>query len=169
MKKLDESLINKIKNIKLVITDMDGVLTDGGLYYTSEGLVMKKFNVKDGMGTLLLRKADIKVGIISTDTTEIINKRAERLKMDFACTGIWNKAEKMLELCEEYKITPDQVAFIGDDVNDIEIIEAAGLTFAPKDALPKLKNMVDLVLKKKGGKGCFREMSELILKYTNTN
>jgi len=156
-------LNNKLKKIKLLITDVDGVLTDNGLYYTEDGLVMKKFNVKDGMGVVLLRKVGIKTGIISTDGSEIIKKRAERLKMDFVYTGTWEKELKMNEICEVMNISKEEVAFIGDDVNDIGIINEAGLTACPADAVPEIKNMVDLVLEKKGGEGVFRELTELIL------
>lgn len=163
MKKISNELMTKIQNVKLVVTDVDGVLTDGGLYYTSEGLKMKKFNVKDGMGVVLLRKNEIKCGIISTDTSDIIKKRAERLKMDFAEVGIWDKDEKLLELCDQFNIETENVAFIGDDVNDIGIIQKVGVSFAPDDALLEIKEIVDVVLSKKGGEGVFREMVQLIL------
>ncbi len=88
---MKEEILNKLKKIKVVITDVDGVLTDGGLYYSDDGLVIKKFNVKDGMGIRLLREAGIESGIISTDTSKIMVVRAEKLKMDFSYTGIWGK------------------------------------------------------------------------------
>ena len=154
---------DRLKKIKLLITDVDGVLTDNGLYYTEDGLVMKKFNVKDGMGVVLLRKAGIKTAIISTDESKIIQKRAERLKMDFVYTGTWDKDIKMKEICEIMNIGSEEVAFIGDDINDLEIIEAAGITACPIDAMPEIKNKVDIVFDKKGGEGVFREFAELIL------
>ena len=158
-----EEMKEKLKKIKLLITDVDGVLTDNGLYYTEEGLVMKKFNVKDGMGVVLLRKAGIKTAIISTDESKIIQKRAERLKMDFVYTGTWEKDLKMREICEIMKISTEETAFIGDDVNDIGIINAAGITACPADAMPEIKNIVDIVFDKKGGEGVFREFADMIL------
>ena len=116
-----------MSNIKIVITDVDGVLTDGGLYYTSEGLVMKKFNVKDGMGMRLLRDHGIKSAIITTDTSDLIKIRAERLKVDYLFLGIWDKENKLLEICNKENISPKNVAFIGDDVNDAGIISIAGI------------------------------------------
>jgi YrbI family 3-deoxy-D-manno-octulosonate 8-phosphate phosphatase len=158
-----EEMKDRLKKIKLLITDVDGVLTDNGLYYTEDGLVMKKFNVKDGMGVVRLRQAGIKTAIISTDESKIIQKRAERLKMDFVYTGTWDKDLKMKEICEIMNISAEEVAFIGDDVNDIGIIEAAGITACPADAMPEIKNMVDIVFDKNGGEGVFREFAELIL------
>lgn len=150
--------------IKLIITDVDGVLTDGGLYYTSEGLVMKKFNVKDGMGIRLLRENNIKCAIITTDTSELINKRAERIKVDYVYLGVWDKENKMKEICELENITPQNVAFIGDDVNDVSIINEVGFSACPNDAVDGIKNIVDYTLSKKGGEGVFREFADLVLR-----
>ncbi|MFA8342691.1 MAG: KdsC family phosphatase [Rhodothermaceae bacterium] len=153
-----------LKDIKIVVSDVDGVLTDGGLYYSADGMVMKKFNVKDGMGVVRLKKAGLLTGIISTDNSDIIKSRAERLKMDFAITGTWEKKSEMLKLCEKYNCTMKNVAFIGDDVNDLEIIKSVGFSAAPADAMPEITEIVDYVCKKSGGKGVFRELAELVLK-----
>ncbi|MBN2571020.1 MAG: HAD hydrolase family protein [Ignavibacteriales bacterium] len=160
---MEKKLKNKIKKIKFVITDVDGVLTDGGLYYTNDGLVMKKFQVKDGMGTALLRNAGIEYGIISTDVSEMAIKRAERLKMNFCYIAIENKAEKVREICKEKNLKLENIAFIGDDVNDISIMKIAGLTACPKDATAQIKKLSDYICKKNGGEGAFREFVDLIL------
>lgn len=160
---LDETHIEKLKNIKILITDVDGVLTDGGLYYTSDGLIMKKFNVKDGMGMKLLRDNGIKNAIISTDTSELIKIRGERLKVDYLYLGVWDKENKMLEICKKENVSPEQVAFIGDDVNDIGIIDNVGLSACPNDAVYDIKKKVDIILKNDGGKGAYREFANLIL------
>jgi YrbI family 3-deoxy-D-manno-octulosonate 8-phosphate phosphatase len=157
----------RLSKIKLVITDVDGVLTDNGLYYTADGLVMKKFHVKDGMGVVLLRKMGIKTAIISTDESSIIKKRAERLKMDFVYTGTWEKDLKLKEICEILNISAEETAFIGDDVNDIGIIKVAGVTACPADAMPEIKSMVDFVLPQNGGCGVFREFADMILDAKN--
>ncbi|MEN8194193.1 MAG: HAD hydrolase family protein, partial [Bacteroidota bacterium] len=128
-------LKSKNKKIKLVITDVDGVLTDGGLYYTQEGLVMKKFNVKDGLATRRLREYGFECGIISTDGPDLIEVRNKRLKMDFVITGTWEKLEKLEELCKERNITVKNVAYLGDDVNDLNIIKAVGFSACPSDAV----------------------------------
>ena len=150
----------------MVITDVDGVLTDGGLYYSSEGLVMKKFNVKDGMGVRLLRNSGILTGIITTDgdSNQLINKRVERLKLDFLYTGVWDKESKLKEACIKYNLNLENVAFIGDDVNDLSIMKEVGFSTAPSDAVVEVLDVVDLVLQKKGGEGVFRELADLIIK-----
>ncbi len=162
----DKNILKKLKGVRLVITDVDGVLTDGGLYYSAEGLVMKKFNVKDGMGTKLLSDIGIETGIITTDgeTSDLIKKRAERLKLSFLYTGIWDKEIKLKEICTEKKISLENVAFIGDDVNDLSIINDVGVSFAPSDAAADVRDAVDVVLSKKGGEGAFRELADLIIK-----
>lgn len=154
----------KLKKIKLVITDVDGVLTDGGLYYTSDGLIMKKFNVKDGMGMKLLRDSGIKNAIITTDTSELIKIRGERLKVDHLYLGVWDKDNKLMEICNLEHILPENVAFIGDDVNDSGIIGVAGFSACPNDAVQSIKDSVDLILSTNGGQGAFRELADLILK-----
>lgn len=153
----------KSLDIKLVITDVDGVLTDGGLYYTKDGLIMKKFNVKDGMGARIIKNFGIKTAIISTDTSEVIRVRGEKMNIDYLFLGIWDKENKMKEICELENILPENVAFIGDDVNDIGIINEVGFSACPVDAVGEIKKIVDLVLKNKGGEGVFRELTDLIL------
>lgn len=153
----------KLSNLKLVITDVDGVLTDGSLFYTVDGVAMKKFNIKDGMGTYLLREAGIPCGVISSDPSDFIEQRAKRIKLDFLYTEIRNKKDKLLEICSEKNISPDNVAYIGDDVNDLEIIEAVGFSACPDDAVPRVRELVDYVCERKGGEGAFREFVDLIL------
>jgi len=156
-------LNDKLKKIKLVITDVDGVLTDGGLYYTEEGLVMKKFNVKDGIATRRLREFGFECGIISTDGPDLIEIRNKRMKMDFIVTSTWNKLEKLEELCIERNITSENVAYLGDDINDLSIIDAVGFSACPNDAVDVILNSVDHICKRKGGDGVFREFAELII------
>ncbi len=158
-----ESQKNKIGKIKLVISDVDGVLTDGGLYYSKEGLNIKKFNVKDGMGVLRLREMGIMNAIITTAKSDLMRKRAEALKLDYYFEGVWDKETKLLEICKAENLLPENIAFIGDDVNDLTIIDVAGFTAAPIDAVDEVKNSVDIILSKKGGEGVFREFAELII------
>jgi len=161
---ISENHFTLLQNVKLVITDVDGVLTDGGLYYTSEGLTMKKFNVKDGMGMKLLRENGIKNAIITTDTSDLVQLRAERIKVDYLFMGIWDKENKMKEICKLENIEPNNVAFIGDDVNDIGIIKEVGISACPSDAVDDIKDIVNLVLQKGGGEGVFREFANMVLK-----
>jgi YrbI family 3-deoxy-D-manno-octulosonate 8-phosphate phosphatase len=154
---------DKLNNIKLVITDVDGVLTDGSLFYSTEGVAMKKFNIKDGMGTVLLYDAGIPCGVITSDPPDFIKARANRIKLDFLYSNIKNKKKKLLEICSEKKLSPENVAYIGDDVNDLDIIQAVGLSAAPSDAVPKILELADYVCERKGGEGAFREFVDLIL------
>ena len=153
----------EIKDIKLIITDVDGVLTDGSLYYSRDNLEMKRFNIKDGMGAILLREAGIKCGIITTDKPDFVKIRAERMKLDFYFTEVWDKASKLNDICSDYGISKNEIAFIGDDVNDIGIIKEVGFSAAPADAVPKVINLVDYVCKRNGGEGAFREVVDMIL------
>lgn len=155
----------KISKIKLLLTDVDGVLTDGGMYYTEEGLVMKKFNVKDGMGVYLLQQKGIETGIISTDNSPILKARGKRLKLSICYDSILDKKAKLDEICKERNLSYDEVAFIGDDVNDCEILNKVGFSAAPSDAVDAVISIVDYVCSKKGGEGAFREIAELILKH----
>jgi len=158
------NLKTKLKKIKLFLTDVDGVLTDGGMYYNNEGMVMKKFYVKDGMGASLLRRAGIEVGLITTDTSPIAQARGERLMFDYIYIGIRDKKKLLDEICLQKSYTYENIAFIGDDVNDLEILKTVGVSAAPGDAIPQIKKIVDYQCKYNGGKGAYREVAELILK-----
>lgn len=159
-----KEIFSKIKKIKILLTDIDGVLTDGGMFYTEDGMVMKKFFVRDGMGTTLLHKAGLQTGVVSTDVSPIAKTRAERLKMDFVYTGIWEKEKALEEICAQTKLLPENVAFIGDDVNDLSILQKVGFAACPKDASDEVKKFAHYICKKKGGKGAYREIADLLLK-----
>lgn len=155
-----------MKNIRLFLTDVDGTLTDGGMYYTAEGDVMKKFNARDGMGLQLLQKAGIKVGIITSENTELVRRRAEKLGIDFLVQGKRDggKLAACADICENLAIGLDDVAYIGDDVNCIDLLRAAGMRACPADAMPPVKALPGiLVMNLKGGEGCVREFADLIL------
>jgi len=159
-----KELRTKLDKIKILLTDIDGVLTNGGLYYTEEGMVMKEFYVRDGMGTTLLHKAGFQTGVISTDVSPIAKTRAERLKMEFIYTGIWEKDKALEEICTQTKLTFENIAFIGDDVNDLAILKKVGFAACPKDASDEVKELAHYICKKNGGKGAYREIADLILK-----
>ncbi len=163
MIKLTDKLKANISRIKLLATDVDGVLTDGGLYYSEAGLTFKKFNVKDGMAVRLLKDVGVKSAIISTDVSDIPKMRAERLKIDYCIIGSWNKLEKLKEICSELNISLEECAFIGDDVNDLEILKSVGVSFCPADAVYSIRSTVDIVCDKNGGEGVFREVADLII------
>lgn len=154
------------KQIKLFITDVDGTLTDGGMYYTENGSELKKFNTRDGMGLQLLREAGIKTAIITSEDTKIVENRAKKLKIDFLVQGKRDggKLAVAQDLCKQLGITMDEVAYIGDDINCIELLSAAGVKACPADACAKVKYIPNIkVMGKKGGEGCVREFTEKIM------
>lgn len=149
--------------IRLVLMDCDGVLTDGGMYYSEKGDELKKFNTKDGMGLQMLREAGIKRGVITGEDTQIVADRADKLQLDHMYKGIKDKLRILQEITEKEKIPLSQVAYIGDDRNDLECIQAAGLGIAVADAADVVKAAADHILKAKGGCGAVREAAEFIL------
>jgi len=152
------------KEIKMVIFDIDGVMTDAGIYYTENGDEIKKFNAKDGLMIRRLNKRGILTGIISHGrTNKIISMRAEVLNIGHVEVSNVPKIETLNKWCEELKISPANVCFIGDDVNDEEIIKAVGFSACPADAVDIVKSWVHVVLNKKGGEGCVRELIDLYL------
>ena len=157
-----KKIIQKCRKIKLIISDVDGVLTDGGMYYSKTGEVMKKFNAKDGMGVELLRKK-IKFVLMTKERSQIVLKRAKKIKVDQVYTGIKNKELLLPKICMKYKISKNEIAYIGDDVNDFNIMKQIGLSAVPSDGNEKIKNISDYVCKTKGGDGAFRELVDLIL------
>ena len=153
-------------NIKLFITDIDGTLTDGGMYYSENGDEMKKFNTRDGMGIQMLREAGIKTAIITSEDRQLNQRRAEKLKIDFIRQGKVNggKVAVAEEIARELGITMQEVAYIGDDVNCVDLLSRVGMAACPADASAKVKNIPDIyVLTRKGGEGCVREFVETIL------
>jgi len=153
----------KLKEIRLFLVDVDGVLTDAGMYYSETGDELKKFNTKDGKGIELLKKQGIEVGIITSEDTRIVADRAKKLKVDILYQGIKDKGSILDEILSELTLSPHQVAYIGDDLNDLSIIRRVGFSAAPADAVNKIKLEVDYVCSKKGGRGCVREIADLIL------
>lgn len=154
------------KQIKLFITDVDGTLTDGGMYYTNTGDELKKFNTRDGMGLQMLRERGIKTGIITSEDTKIVENRARKLKVDYLVQGKHDggKLAAARELCEQLGITLDEVAYIGDDVNCITLLSAVGTKACPADACASAKAIVEVnVMTHRGGEGCVREFVEWLL------
>lgn len=153
--------------IKLVISDVDGVLTDGGMYYSENGDELKKFNTRDGMAFQLLHEQGIKTAIITSENTQMVERRAAKLHIDFLRQGRRDrgKLEAADEICRELGIVLSEVAFVGDDVNDIELLSRVGFAFCPADAAEKVKATNGIhVLSAKGGEGVMREIQGNIIK-----
>jgi 3-deoxy-D-manno-octulosonate 8-phosphate phosphatase (KDO 8-P phosphatase) len=148
---------------KLVLTDIDGVWTDAGMYYDQTGNEWKKFSTTDSAGVLFCKQLQIPVGIITGEDTEIVKRRAEKLKVDYLYQGINDKLSVAKTLCEELQISLSEVAYIGDDLGDIELLKAVGFSAAPANAPEYIQALVHCVTKKSGGEGAFREFVEEIL------
>lgn len=148
---------------KLILTDIDGVWTDGGMFYDQTGNEWKKFNTSDSAGVLFCKKLNIPVGIITGETTEIVKRRAEKLKIDYLFQGITTKLPVAISLCEKLNISLDEVAYIGDDLGDIALLKAVGISATPNNASTYIKEIVKFTTKKKGGEGAFREFVETII------
>lgn len=155
---------NKISKIKVVLTDVDGVLTDGGMYYSNKGDIMKKFHTRDGMGVTLLRKNGIPTIIVTKEQTEIVKQWSKKMKIKELLDGVKNKELVLDKICKKYKISSHEIAYIGDDVNDVDLLKKVGFSACPKDGMEEVKKISNYTCKKEGGKGAFRELVELVLK-----
>lgn len=154
---------SEIPDIKMLLTDCDGCMTDGGMYYSEKGDELKKFNTKDGMGFALLREQGIVTGIITGENVELNRRRAEKLKLDILEAGCKDKLTALKRICSDYGIKLDNVCYIGDDVNDIDILKVVGFGCAPSDAVSQVKRIAKYVTKAKGGEGVIREVASLVL------
>jgi YrbI family 3-deoxy-D-manno-octulosonate 8-phosphate phosphatase len=155
-----------VVNIKMFLSDVDGVMTDAGMYYTESGDELKKFNTHDGMGFQLLRQAGIKTGMITSEQTKIVERRAQKLKVDYLYQSkiFGSKLEAALEICQLENISMKDIAYIGDDVNCIDLLCSAGLAACPANAVKKVKDIPSIIhLEKRGGDGAVREFIDMIL------
>ena len=152
-------------SIKVFLSDVDGVLTDGGMYYTESGDEFKKFNCYDGMGMKLLQQRGYKVGILTSEDRKINRNRANKLNLDYQFHGIKNKLDFIVEFCDKENIDLSEIAYIGDDINCFDLLSNVGTAACPKNAIQKIKSIPNIIqLKSKGGNGAFREFAELYLK-----
>ena len=153
-----------IKNIKFLVLDVDGVLTDGSLYYNKDGEALKRFHVRDGQGIKLAQSYDLEIAVISARECEIVNSRCNELGIKHIYQHCYDKAKKINELAKELKITLKEIAYIGDDILDVPPLEIVGLPICPKDAHPSVRSCAKIITEAKGGAGCVREIIDLILK-----
>ncbi len=160
-----KQLLKKASKIKLLLTDVDGVLTDTGVYYSAKGEEMKRFSIRDGMGVERLRSlVNVETGIITREDTEIVKSRAKKLKISELHLGVIEKEKILDEIIKRKKLSVEEIAYIGDDTNDIEIMKRVGLSACPNDATEFAKSAADYITKHKGGHGAFRDFAELIIK-----
>lgn len=158
-----KKIVEKCKKIKIVLTDVDGVLTDGGMYYSEIGDSMKRFHVRDGMGVNILLRNGISTIIITKEKTKFVKNWAKRMNVTRLYDGITKKEDMIKAICDEFDTKPDNLAYIGDDVNDIKIMKSVGFAASPNDAMQQVKEMSDYVCNLNGGQGVLREVADLIL------
>ena len=160
---IDTKIIERCKKIKLILLDVDGVLTEGGVIYGGKGEELKIFDVKDGLGIKLAQAGGLKVGILSGRASPALEKRASDLEMDVFFQGQRNKSAGLEMVKRSVGIEDDEIAYVGDDLNDLPVLERVGLRIAVQDAVERIKNVAHYVTEKQGGKGAVREVVELIL------
>jgi 3-deoxy-D-manno-octulosonate 8-phosphate phosphatase (KDO 8-P phosphatase) len=160
---------DRARKIRLVAMDADGVLTDAGMYYTASGDELKKFNTRDGMGVALVREAGLKTAILTRESTRLVERRGAKMRIDHVFIGVTDKLTCMRDLVSELGLTLEQVAYIGDDVNDFELLCHVGLAVAVRDASRLPKSVAHLITEAKGGEGAVRELCEIILEAQREN
>ncbi|MGD0883728.1 MAG: HAD-IA family hydrolase [Thermodesulfovibrionales bacterium] len=165
---MNGELRERAKRISLLLTDIDGVWTDTGVYYSEQGEVMKRFSLRDGMGVERLRElAGVETGIVTGENSAAVIKRAEKLGITEVHILVQDKAASVKEIMERRRITPEKIAFIGDDMNDIEAMKTVGLCACPSDAVTQVRKIAHFVATNKGGFGAFRDFAEMIISYKN--
>lgn len=159
----ESELKSRLAKVKLLALDVDGVLTDGGLYYTDTGEELKKFNVKDGLGLKLIMQAGIAVAIITASAANVTRHRAKKLGIPHVFIGVENKLSVLQQLCEDLGFDLSQVAYVGDDMNDLPIMEKVGCPMTVADAIPANQAQAIYVTHLDGGRGAVREICQLLL------
>lgn len=161
---MTSELAERAARIKLLLLDCDGVMTDGGLYVTPDGQEIRRFDVHDGYGVTLMQEAGIRVGLVSGKrVADSTMARARYLKLDPVLIGRFDKGNAVREILEETKLSPEEVAFAGDDVFDLPAMEIVGLSFSVANARPEVRKAADYVTEAEGGRGAVREIAELLL------
>ena len=157
----------KIPEIKMFVTDCDGCLTDGGMYYSENGDELKRFNALDGMGFRLLREKGILTGVITGEKKELNRRRSKKLNLDILEQGVQDKLCMVEKLCQKYDISLQNVAYIGDDINDLDVIKAVGFGCSVPNGIEEVKKAAMYVTKRWGGQGAVREVIDKVLGYLN--
>lgn len=157
------SLRSKLKKIKLLLLDVDGVLTDGRIVYTSDGVEQKFFDAHDGYGFTLALRYGLKLGIISGRSSPMVTKRASEFMIDEVHQDVPDKLEVYNAIKKKYHLSDNEIAYVGDDLMDVPILEVVGFSAAPNDAMEEIFDVVDYVSTKGGGRGCVREVIDMIL------
>ncbi len=166
LKQKNLHLRDKLEKIKIVLTDNDGVLTDTGVYFSSRGEEFKRFSIRDGMGVERLRKyAGVETIIVTGEESGSVKARAEKLKMSDCYLGVNKKEEVLFEIMKKYNLVSEEIAFVGDDSNDFEVMKLVGFKATPADGMNFIKEIADYICENIGGNGAFREVAELIIAF----
>ncbi len=160
----EPALAGRARALKLILTDVDGVMTDGSLLLLADGSEAKAFHVRDGLAIVLAHKAGLRTGLISGRASAVVARRAQELGMSVVRQGIADKAKAFHEILREQALEAHEVAYLGDDLNDLPVMLEAGLTAAPKDAVFEVRAQAFMVLDAAGGRGCLREFVEAVLR-----
>jgi len=159
-----KQILKKASKIKLLITDVDGVLTDTGVYYSAKGEELKRYSIRDGMGIERLKNlVNVETAIMTRENTDIVKSRANKLKITKLFMGILEKEKTLNEILTNSNLEVEEVAYMGDDTNDVEIMKLVGLSACPNDATKFAKDVSDLIVESKGGNGALRDFVELII------
>ncbi len=153
----------RARGVKLLVMDVDGTLTDGAMYYSERGEELKRFSTRDGMGITLLHRAAIQTAIITSEHSPIVVRRAEKLRIHEVMLGSKDKTTTLLDMARRLNLVPEDIAYIGDDVNDLHVMKLCGLSACPADAVEIIRETAHLVCQRLGGNGAVRELAEFIL------
>jgi len=164
VKRIGSTVQKKAAGIKLLLLDVDGVLTDGGIYIDNHGIETKRFDVRDGQGITLLRRAGVEVGFITGRFSKIVRVRARELGVGIIYQSVQNKAQAYERIKQKSRVADESVAYVGDDLADVPILRRAGLAIVVRDARHEVRPYADYVTQAKGGRGAIREVCELLLK-----
>ncbi|MDP8299033.1 MAG: HAD-IIIA family hydrolase [Candidatus Tantalella remota] len=157
-------VIERAKKIKILVLDVDGVLTDGKIIYGNYGDEIKNFDVSDGLGVYLVRKAGMKCVILTAKTSRVVAKRTKELRIDKLYQGFHYKIDALRKIRRQFRVTDDQICFVGDDLIDIPVLKRVGLAVSPPGAMEEVKPFSHLITEKNGGRGAVREVCDFLLK-----
>ena len=161
---MNDALQEKIRRIRFLILDVDGVLTDGGIIIDDDGRETKRFDVRDGHGLKMLMRCDVEIILLTGRKSKVVEHRARDLGISEVYQGVWNKLEVFEEILMKKNVTAQEVAFVGDDVVDVPVLRRVGVSFAVADALEAVKKVVHYITENPGGRGAVREICEIIIK-----
>ncbi len=163
-----QDIFAKAKIIKLLICDVDGVMTDGGLFFGDNGLEYKAFHSRDGLGIKMLQRSGIPLAVITARTSDVVKHRMKNLNIDLVFQGQLSKVQAFEDLCTQLSLTPEQIAYVGDDLVDIPVMKRVGLAIAVADAHKRVKAMAHWTTEHIGGHGAVRDVCELLMEAQGT-